>query len=233
MSERDIDDILRQAASAPHDVDPALLERIAGSIRSSLAPVRPLPPAWLLVSGLCLITAAVALGGASRLGLYGIHKLSASEIAIVFPALAIFTWIAAVLTVGQMTPGSRRRLSPPLLLIAGSLALVAIFASLFHDYQIADRFLPQGMACLIAGLVHAIPAGLAVWLLLRRGFAVNPVAAGLAAGTLASLAGVTMLELHCANLEAFHVMLWHTAVIPLSALSGALLSRFFARPTPL
>jgi hypothetical protein len=59
----------------------------------------------------------------------------------------------------------------------------------------------QGVVCLSAGLLHAIPAALASWLLLRRGFAVNPVAAGLVAGTLAGLAGVTMLELHCANLK--------------------------------
>jgi hypothetical protein len=41
-------------------------------------------------------------------------------------------------------------------------------------------------------------------------------------GTLAGLAGVTMLELHCINLETLHVMLWHTAVMPVSAAAGAL-----------
>ena len=46
----------------------------------------------------------------------------------------------------------------------------------------------------------------------------------LVVGTLAGLAGVTMLELHCANLEAPHVMLWHTAVMPISAAAGALLA---------
>jgi hypothetical protein len=43
------------------------------------------------------------------------------------------------------------------------------------------------------------------------------------AGTLAGLAGVTMLELHCPNFEALHVMLWHTAVVPASGAAGALL----------
>jgi hypothetical protein len=43
------------------------------------------------------------------------------------------------------------------------------------------------------------------------------------AGTLAGLAGVTVLELHCANLQVPHVMLWHTAVMPVSAAAGALL----------
>ncbi len=113
---------------------------------------------------------------------------------------------------------------------AGSLALLAVFAVLFHDYR-TDHFVSQGIVCLTAGLLHAIPAGLASWLLLRRGFAVNSVAAGLVAGTLAGLAGVTMLELHCANFEALHVMLWHTAVMPVSAAAGALLG-WAAQLTP-
>jgi hypothetical protein len=61
--------------------------------------------------------------------------------------------------------------------------------------------------------------------LLRRGFAVNPPAAWFAAGALAGLAGVTMLELHCANFEAPHIIVWHIAVIPLSALIGFLAAR--------
>src|SRR5208337_572621 len=99
-------------------------------------------------------------------------------------------------------------------------ALVAVFAALFHDYRTVD-FVHQGIVCLAAGLILAIPAGLASWLVLRRGFAVNSVAAGLVAGALAGLAGVTMLELHCQNFEALHVMLWHTAVIPVSGAVGA------------
>ena len=51
-----------------------------------------------------------------------------------------------------------------------------------------------------------------------------PVAAVLVMGTLAGLAGVTTIELHCANFQALHVMLWHTAVILLSAVTGALLA---------
>ena len=31
-----------------------------------------------------------------------------------------------------------------------------------------------------------------------------------------------MLELHCANFQALHVLVWHTAVVPVSAAAGAL-----------
>jgi hypothetical protein len=59
--------------------------------------------------------------------------------------------------------------------------------------------------------------------MLRHGFAVNAASAGLVAGTLGGLAGVGMLELHCPNLQAAHILVWHTAVVPVSAALGALL----------
>ena len=162
--------------------------------------------------------------GAARSGFYGIQKLSVLERALIFPTLGVLIWLGAVAFVSEMIPGSRRRAAPGFLLGAGSLALLAVFVALFRDYR-TDHFVSQGIVCLTAGLLHAIPAALASWLLLRRGFAVNSIAAGVVAGTLAGLAGVTMLELHCANFEAPHVMLWHTAVMPLCAGAGALLAR--------
>ena len=223
MRDPEIDDILKRAAQAPHDVDPALLDRVARSIGPPVRPVRPLPPAWILAGGLFLICAAISLAGAARLGFLGIRKLSVAECALIFPVLGILAWLAAAAWVGEMIPGSRRRIAPAALLGAISVVLLAVFAILLRDYRTV-HFVSQGVACLAAGLLHAIPAGVLGWWLLRRGFAVNSTAAGLVAGTLAGLAGVGMLELHCGNLEAWHVMLWHTAVIPVSAATGALLA---------
>ena len=223
MRDRDIDDILKQAAEAKQDVDPALLNRISMSIGSSLYPVRPLPPSWILASGLSLICAAVGIGGAMLLGPHGIQKMSAVEIAPIFSVLSIFVWLAAMLCVAEATPGSRRPTAPWLLVVIGCIALGATFGLLFHDYR-TEGFVSQGLPCLTAGLIHALPACLATWLLLSRGLAVNPVAAGLAKGTIAGLAGVTMLELHCPNFEALHLMVWHIAVIPISGAAGAIIA---------
>jgi hypothetical protein len=101
--------------------------------------------------------------------------------------------------------------------------VVSIFALLFRDYQTSD-FFAAGIACLLTGLLFAFPAALLAWLVLRRGFAVNPVSAGLVTGTLAGLAGLAMLELHCQNFQAAHVLVWHIGVIPLSAAAGALVA---------
>jgi hypothetical protein len=96
-----------------------------------------------------------------------------------------------------------------------------VFALLFRNYR-TDHFISSGIACLLAGLVIAIPAALLSSLLLRRGFAVNPASAGLTGGALAGVSGVTMLELQCSNFQALHVLVWHTAVLPVSAAAGAL-----------
>ena len=218
-----IDEVLDRAARSRHDVPPEMLGRIAESIGPRMAPVRPLPATWVLTSGLILIGAAVALAGAARAGFYGIEKMSLWERALIFPALGLLAWIAAAEFVSEMIPGSRRRLAPGAVLGIGSLALLGLFAMLFRDYQ-TDHFWSAGIVCLVIGLLHAIPTGLVGWWMLRRGFAVNSVAAGLVAGTFAGLAGVAMLELHCPNFQALHVLVWHTAVVPASGAVGALLA---------
>jgi hypothetical protein len=217
MTDGEIDDVLNQAAGASPEVDPGLLEGISRSVGSSLTPVRPLPPKRVLTAAAMTICAAVGMSGAAVLGMHGIEKMSAVQAGVIFPVLGMLIWLAARLSVSEMSPGSRRGTDPWVWPVAGSLTLLAVFAVLFQEYR-TERFLSQGLTCLKAGLLHAIPTALATWLLLRRGFAVHPVASGLALGTLAGLAGVTMLELHCVNFEAPHVMLWHTAVLPLSGI---------------
>ena len=222
MNDKDIDDILGRAAKEPHPVDPAVLDRVSASIGATLHPVRPVAPRWVLESMLWLVSAAIAIAAASALGLDGIRKLSGAETGAIFPALALFTWLAAMMSVAAMTPGGLRW-SPARMLLLLIVVWIAVDAMLFRDYQMAS-FVPQGIPCLRAGLLVAIPAGAGGWLVVRRGFAVNRAAAGLAAGTLAGLAGLTMLELHCANFNAMHIMVWHTAVIPLCGLAGAVLA---------
>jgi len=220
VKDREIDEVLKKAAQAPHKLDPALLKRVAGSIESSLRPVRTLPSTWVLTTGLVLICAVVALAGAARAGFDGIEKMGVWERALIFSTLGIFAWVAGTEFVNEMIPGSRRRIPLGALLGIGSVVLVGVFALLFRDYR-TDHFVSAGIVCLLTGLLHAIPAALLSWLVLRRGFAVNSVSAGLAAGTLAGLAGVGMLELHCANFQATHILVWHTAVIPVSGGAGA------------
>jgi len=214
-----MNDALEKAGHVPHQVEPALLDRISNSIRPSLRPVHPLPPTWVLASGLVLICAALGLAGAARAGFYGIERMVLSERVLIFSTLGILAWIAAREFVSEWIPGSRRRFTPSMLLTILSAALLTVFAILFRDYH-TNHFVSVGVVCLFTGLLHAIPAGLLGWLVLRKGLAVDSVSAGVVGGALAGLAGVAMLELHCPNFEALHVLFWHTAVVPASAALG-------------
>jgi hypothetical protein len=224
VRDEDIDRILKQSADAAPPVDPAILERVSESIRSSLEPVRPLPPSWVLTGVLILICAAMALAGGILLGPHGVRKMTHLQVALIFPVLGIFVCIGAMLCVSEAIPGSRRPIAPWLLAATACAALAALFGLLFPEYR-TEHFVSRGIACLVAGLGLALPASLAVWWSLRRGFAVSPVTAALARGTLAGLAGLAMLEIHCPILEASHVMLWHVAVLAVASAAEMLLAR--------
>lgn len=224
MRDGEIDETLKKAAVRAPEIEPALLRRVADSIQPSMRRVRPLPRTWVLAGALVLIVAAVALAGAARAGFYGFEKMDLLERALIFSTLGVLAWVAGTEFVNEMIPGSRRRISAGGLLGLGSVLLVVVFALLFHDYH-TEHFLSAGLVCLATGVLHAIPAGLLSWLVLRRGFAVNSVSAGVVAGTLAGLAGVGLLELHCSNFQAMHILVWHTAVLVVSAAVGALVGR--------
>jgi hypothetical protein len=180
-----------------------------------------MPAVWMLTAGLLVACAAVAFVGAARLGFFGFHALGVVERVTILPVLVVLICLAARECVSYWLPGSRHYMAPGVLIALVSITLLCMFASMFHEYH-TERFLTAGIVCLVVGLVHAIPtAGLAAWLL-RRGFLVEAVAGAAIAGAVGGLGGVTVLELHCANLEAPHVLLWHVGVVPVSAAAGAL-----------
>jgi hypothetical protein len=227
VKDAEIDEMLDKAAHAPHVVPGGLTKCIADSIEPSLQPVRPLAPTWVLTFAVVLVGTAVALGGAARAGFQGVEALSMPARLLIFGELALLAGVAAAQMVREWIPGSRHVPSAAILAVS-SVALLVVFALRFHDYH-AHHFLSSGLTCLVTGLMHAIPAALLTWWLLRRGHAVNSVSAGLIAGTFAGFAGLTMLELHCVNFEALHVLVWHTLVVPVGAGLGALVGRVLGR----
>jgi hypothetical protein len=227
VSDQRIDEAIERATRPAHTVSGELLDRIAHSIGSTLSAVRPLPSPWALAGGLMVIALSVALLGALRAGFQGFEALSVSSRLVIFATLTGLLLLVARQVVAAWTPGSPRRLSPAGLLVSVSCALLIVFAALFHDYHL-QRFVSAGVVCLLTGLLHAIPAAFLSWWLLRRGYAVDSVSAGLLAGLFGGLVGVTMLELHCPNFEAPHLLVWHTLVVPVSGALG-MLSGFLVR----
>ena len=166
-------------------------------------------------------------GSGSRLreaGPTSVGTVCAGERWVIFATLGILAWVAGTQFATQLIPASRQRLGGGAFLSGTCAVLLALFGLVFRDYH-TEHFVTAGLVCLGLGVLVAIPAALLSFLVLRRGFAVDPVMAGLMGGALAGLSGVTLLELHCDNFQALHVLVWHTAVIPVSAAAGALVGR--------
>ena len=217
--------LLALMESAPADeLDPAVIRRVTQSIVPSIQPVRPMASLPVQTLILVIACAAIAWAGAALSGFDGFFAFNVAERIVILTTLTLFAAMAARLFASEMVPGSARRIGAVWLLAAVSIAVAVEFAMFFHNYDMSG-FVPDGITCLENGLLHAIPVGIAAWIVLRRGFAVEPVNAGLAAGLLAGLGGLGLLELHCPHLKVMHQAIWHIAVVPVSAVVGAALGR--------
>jgi hypothetical protein len=224
MKDSELDRILRTAARRPIEVSPAVLERIARSLRTSIEPVRPLPPTWVLTSRLLAMYSMIAVAGAVLSGFDAIGGLNPKGRIAILVTLAILGYTTGRELVSQFIPGSRHFVAPRVLVATIVALLFSVSAFLLRNYR-TDHLITAGVTCLTTGLICAAPAGLISAWILRRGFAVNPVSAGLVLGILSGIAGVAMLELHCANFQPLH-LLWHLLVVLVAGIVGALVGQW-------
>jgi hypothetical protein len=166
----------------------------------------------------------IAVAGAALSGFDAIEALSPKGRIALFVTLAILGYATGCELVSQFIPGSRHIVAPRVLAATIVSLLFSVSAFLLRDYR-TDHFITAGVTCLATGLICAAPAGLISAWILRRGFAVDPVSAGLALGILSGIAGVAMLELHCANFPPLH-LLWHLLVVPIAGIVGALVGQW-------
>jgi hypothetical protein len=207
------------SASNPQVLPPGVRERAHSSIPASVAPVRPLAPAalWIILF-LCLF-AGIGVGAAALFGIYGWPVLSPAARILIFVVLLIVSIWAAFATAHQMRPGLRTTRSGVLFVLT-LLSMEVAFFLVFRDYSVG-QFFRAGLRCLGLGTLTAVPMGIAVCLLVRRGYILAPISAGCSIGALAGLTGLFTLELHCPILTIPHVAIWHAAVVAVSAALGA------------
>jgi hypothetical protein len=193
--------------------------RIKTRMLNTLRPVRPLPSSRLLFYAVGFIFFAAVGVGALRLGTNGLDALSVEQKPAVCSTFIGCALLLGLSIVRQMAPGSRHGLSPtalPAVILIGLALVIAV------SFQPRDErsFVATGVICLKNGLVYAVPTGLLLWILLRRGALLYPKLAGASAGGLAGLVGVSVLEVNCANVNVFHVLVWHWGVIVIGSLAG-------------
>jgi hypothetical protein len=213
---------LTRAIAKAHRINPpspARLEEIKAQILADLKPVKPLPPAGVLVFALVFILVVISAVGGAALGIAGWRALSLLQKTVVFSALAASASVLAFSTARLIVPGSTFPLSPYLFVIAVFGVMAAICTTLFYPHEEAT-FVSTGLVCLRIGLECAISATFLFWLLLCRGAILNPMLMGTTAGGLAGLSGLTVLEIFCPNLNEYHILVWHLGTVLVSAAGG-------------
>jgi hypothetical protein len=222
---RDMDDVISSLLDdADYGLRPSesLLRRINTGIVEDLKPIRPLAPFRILLFGCAVVFLSVVAIGVLLLGMNGWGALSLVQRIVVFGTLTASAVLLAISMVRQMVPGSKHIFAPAVTIVAILVLLMMVIAATFRRQQ-ESAFLASGVMCMKNGLTYSIPAGFLLWLIVRRGAILYPKLLGAVAGGLAGLAGLSVLEVNCPNLDVIHILVWHAGVVVIGSLGGTLL----------
>jgi len=218
---RDLLQMLQKKEQAPDSVE-SQVERIQAMIAALLEPVRPLAPARFFLGACAIIFLGVVAIGITQSGMDGWAALNGTQRIAVFATMAAGAVLLAVSMIGQMAPGNKYALAPALLPIGVLTVLIVVLSATFRPRE-ELAFVQTGLACVGRGLTYSIPVAFLFWLLTRRGAILSPKLIGAAVGGLASLAGFTVLELNCPDVNVFHIVVWHWGVVLIGTAAGALI----------
>ena len=203
---------------------PKTLRRIELDIVANLRPVRPVAPKRLFATLVAIFVCVVALS-VYRIGAFAIAVMSPLQTGAMLGTLAISSGLLAYSLVQQAIPGSRHRISPRLLPISILIALTVVVVLLFQFEQ-ERNFWANAWWCIRTGAAIGALAAVPFWLVLRRGAILSPSMTGLAAGLFAGLVGMAALEIHCPNLDIWHILVSHIGVGVLGATAGLMVGSF-------
>jgi hypothetical protein len=203
---------------AVESLSPATLQQIAGGIATNLRPVSPVAPAGYFLGGIAGIFVSIVALYVYRMGALAIAVMTPLQTVAILTALAVSTGLLAYSLVHQMIPGSPQRISPRLLPVGIAVSLTIVIAVLFQFQH--ENFWGPAWPCIRAGTPIGVLAAVPFWLILRRGAILFPAITGATTGLLAGLVGTSVLEIHCPNLDAWHILISHLGVAMLCALAG-------------
>lgn len=203
-------------------VSGASVDAIEQHLLSNLRTVHVLPARKLFFFAFLLIFLILLALGVGRLGAYAWADMNWARRILICTSLGASAALLAYSMVQQMFPGSRCRISPPLLPVGIFVCLTLILAGLFEVGH-SGSFIRDGMPCFEAGIPYAIVAAILFWLILRRGAVLSARTTGAICGALAGLIGVSVLEIQCSNFDLRHILVWHLGVGVSGAVAGLVL----------
>ena len=212
-------------SSPQPDFPEALQRKIENSILPGLSAVSPLPSVLTVTIMLVLASAVVVVASEWPLGLAGWRARNATQIAVNFGILGISSCMLANMLARLISPGSSSTVWG--FTILPLLALIGSNSILFGD-SLSKAFALETFTCWEIGVACASVSAILFWLVLRRGFSLNRVGHGTAAGLLAGLTGVMVLEIHCPILERAHIVAGHLGAALTCMAAGAALGYFYA-----
>lgn len=209
--------------SVDAQIESSQIDRLQNMIVGDLRPVHPMPPSWVFLSVFALIFLALSYLGVLYLRPYGWVVLMLGQKIAVFTTIGASAALLAFALVRQMVPGQKVLLRPGLLPVGLFVLLCLVVASVFQ-VRTDPHFLQSGYRCLKAGVPYAIPAAFVFWLILRCGAILSPRVVGAITGMLAGLVSTTVLEVHCPNLNVWHILVWHVGIALLGLVIGLLIA---------
>jgi hypothetical protein len=208
--------------------DSARLARIRESLAASAAPVRRLPSNVILIVSSVAVFLVLTILFAAPAGFQGFARMSVAARLIEYAVILVLAIALAATVVAQMVPGSRHLWSPSLCICLALVILSVAAVFLFPDFGM-DGFVHHGIPCLRYGILCAIPAGGLTWVLMRTGFAADPVRAAIAAGGFSGLVGFGALALHCPIFNAAHIVAWHAGAVAVASVAGGVIGWTWSR----
>jgi hypothetical protein len=222
VTQGDLDHLIDAQALPPLRAD--RLKQIESAVIADLRPVRPMASDAVYVGAFAGIFITVCIVSCYLLaGQHGWEALSNLQRPVVFiPLLAIASLLAFSL-VRQMRPAAKYIRITALSAAGVFIFLIASVALIFHPMH-ETAFAHDSLVCFRAGMAFAIPTAILFTIVLWRGAALSPALTGATAGGLAGLAGLTILEIHCPNMNVYHIVVAHLSVVLVCALAGFIFS---------
>lgn len=105
--------------------------------------------------------------------------------------------------------------------MAALMPLVALALSISNEAKaLAEASPALGINCLMTGGGLSLLVGATLTLWLRRGAPTSPQRAGLLTGVAAGSLGIFAFSFNCPHSDIYHIGLWHSAVVVVSAAVG-------------
>jgi hypothetical protein len=222
MTNGEMDKLLSSRPVPPLPAD--RLKQIEAALVADLKPVRPLAPAGVYLAAFCAVFVAGCIASWFYFtGQSGWEALSNLQKILVFVPLCSIAALLIFSVVRQMTPAAKYARTTALFAAAVFLLLLVFMTLIFRPVQ-ESAFISTGLICLRNGMTFAIPVAFVFALLLLRGAQLSPLLTGATAGGLAGLVGMAVLEIHCPNLNIYHILVWHVSVVLVCVIGGTVLS---------